>query len=680
MTKNTKAILAVVVVVILVAAGVSVFEFYHPASKPVFTDTSQTAAPGELDPATGFFTTDEPLYTALYQELTSFHGTGVGVEPVLAKSVSNVSERTYTFNLRHHVTFSNGKPMTAPDVWFSLYRTIIMGQGVDTSNYANILFNATDYGKTGVSLPWGTINAFENDTSSHYNVKGANFTATTTNTANALDYVLSNFNTNASNMKLMNYSNQAVVVNNNYSVTVKGMFVYSFMLSDLAGWWGAVVYPAQIDANGGVVYNQQNTYINDNGAIGTGTYVVSSASAGLDTVVLKKNPNYWYGNSTAVPSVAQPGHIPEIVIKYGLSHADRVLEFDKNTSQISTVAPGAFKDIITNFYNSAEANISLVHSFKIDGVFYFSMNMQRSFTSNVHFRRALIEANNYSEQSSVYANNYNNQSESYNELGPISPSYGSAFYNPSNLPLQSHNLKYALQNISIAGNQTHFYVTVGGKKYGDISGTDLTTAVTFNLTGIAPLNSIETAQFTYAISSFAKIGLTFASKTVTESTFAGLTKASSFPRFMDLGWVPDYPDPIGQQLMPVYDIAEGGALGGNDAFANNSTLQSLFSKLDFQSTAVQQNAMNQIYNITYNLSAYIWLPMPNSVFFVQPYVHNFIYNPYVGYFYNLLTISYHGTSGSAAVSAAISGNNPSNSGPEFVSAMQVDSSLFSRLF
>ncbi len=678
MAKNTKAIIAVVVVVILIAAGVTVFEFYHK-SKPVFTDTSQTAAPGELDPATGFFTTDEPLYTALYQELVQFHGSGVGVEPVLAKSVSNVSQQNYTFTLRQHVTFSNGKPMTAPDVWFSIYRTIIMAQGVSTSNYPNILFNSTDYATTGVALPWGMINAIENDTLSHYNIKSSNFTKESRNAANVTDFVLSNFNTNKSNMMLMNYSNQAVVVNNNYSVTVKGLSVYSFMLSDLAGWWGAVVYPGQIDANGGVVYGQQNTFLNDNGAIGTGPYVVYSASAGLDTVVIKANPNYWVANSTNVPSVAQAAHIPEIVIKYALSHTDRIEEFDQNTSQISTISPGSFADIINHFYNKSQANFNLVKSFPIDGVFYFSMNTQRSFTSNIHFRRALIEANNYSAQTSVYKNNFNNQSEAYNELGPISPSYGPGFYNPTNLPTQAMNLKYAIQNITLAGQEDHYYVSIGGKKYGDTSGSDLSTSVTFNLTGISPVTSIETAQFDYAISAFSKIGLHFAAKTVTESVFPSLVNASSFPRFMDLGWVPDYPDPIGQQLIPVYDSAQGGALGGNDAFVNNKTLQSLFSTLDFQNSSVQIHDMKQIYNITYNLSAYIWLPMPNNVYFVQPYIHGFVDNAFVGYFYNLLTISYHGSASSPA-SSAISSNNPSNSGPTFVASMILDASIFGRLF
>jgi hypothetical protein len=130
--------------------------------------------------------------------------------------------------------------------------------------------------------------------------------------------------------------------------------------------------------------------------------------------------------------------------------------------------------------------------------------------------------------------------------------------------------------------------------------------------------------------------------------------------------------------MPVYDIQQGGALGGNDAFVNNKTLQNLFSTLDFQSSAVQAHDMKEIYNITYNLSAYIWLPMPNNVYFIQPYVHGFVDNAFVGYFYNLLTISYHGSSASSSV--AVANQNSSNNVQAFVSSMQADSSIFSRLF
>ena len=62
--RNTKIVLSVIIVVIVVASAFSVFEFYHPKTKTeIFTDTAETAAPDHLDPASGFFATDVPILT-----------------------------------------------------------------------------------------------------------------------------------------------------------------------------------------------------------------------------------------------------------------------------------------------------------------------------------------------------------------------------------------------------------------------------------------------------------------------------------------------------------------------------------------------------------------------------------------------------------------------------------------
>jgi peptide/nickel transport system substrate-binding protein len=637
-TKNTKIIVSVVVVIILIVAAVSVIELYHPAPSHVFTDTSQTAAPDHLDPASGFFTTDEPLFTALYQELVEFNGSSNNVVPVLADHIYVQNEQNYTFDMRPYVNFTNGNPVNASDVWFSIYRGIVMGQGPFTSDYPNILFNATNYGATGIALPWGLRDALTN---AGYTLSG-NLSSQYTQAANILDYMLSNWNYNATNMKVMSYSNQAIVINSEYNLTVKAMFVYPFMEQDLAGWWGAVINPADVDSNGGVTYNTENSYLNLHGAIGTGPYEIKSVGASLSDVVIVSTPNYWATGHSSVPAVAKPAHIPEIVIDYGLSHTDRLEDFDKNTSMISVVGPSSFKSMITGFYNSSEANTGLVHSLAIDGVFYFSMNTQMNYTDNVHFRRAIIDANNYTAQSDIYANNYNGSAEAYNELGPLSPSFGHNYYNPNNASLQTMNLKYAIQNMTLAGKELNFYVVLpNGTKIGNTSGTDLSSH-TFTITGISPATAVETSQITVGITSFAAIGLKFTSAYDTESTVADWTSPNSTPQFVDLGWVPDYPDPVGQQLIPVYDVLQGGEFGGNDAWVNNSTLQHYFSNLDFQNSTTQVKDMKVIYNITDNLSAYVWLPMPYTYYFVQPYVHGFVQNAFVGYFYNMMYISYPG--------------------------------------
>ena len=78
MKKGLKIIIVVVVAVILISTAFLVL--YHPAHP--FTDTSQTAAPEELDPATGFFTTNGPLFAAVFQSLVEYNGSSLTIVPV----------------------------------------------------------------------------------------------------------------------------------------------------------------------------------------------------------------------------------------------------------------------------------------------------------------------------------------------------------------------------------------------------------------------------------------------------------------------------------------------------------------------------------------------------------------------------------------------------------------------
>ncbi len=639
-SKNVKIIIAIVVAVIMVGTAFAVL--YHPPKTP-FTDVSQTAAPPSLDPATGFFTTNGPLFAADFQELVEFNGSSATqVVPVLAHNYTNYKDQNYTFNLRTYAKFSNNQSVNASAIWFSFYRGLIMAQGPYVADYSGILFSGTAYSNTTIALPWGTIDALE---SAGYTINGKNMTDNYTIAAKDLDTILSHFNYNSTEMKVMSYKNQALVVNSNYNVSINTLHKYAFLLQDIAGWWGAIVEPSYIDAHGGVKYNSPSSYINLNGAIGSGPYIISSVGKGFSTITLKANPNYWVSSTAisngTVPSIAQPAHITPIVIKYGLSHTSRVATFDKNQSQISTVAPSSFKNIIGSYYNKADANGKLAKSYSEIGTFYISMNVGRSYTNNTHFRQALYDALNYSKEYAIYNNNYNGTPEAFQELGPLSPGYGHAFYNPNNYPLAKQNLKGAIQNISAAGNELHFYVTINGHKYGDTSGTDLSSH-TFTLTGISPATSLETSQLTIAIDSFkSHLGLTFNTQFVPESTTAGWKTPHSTPHFVDLGWLPDYSDPIGQQLIDVYDVSQGGI--GNKAWVDNSTLQHIFTNLDFENKTAQEKAMYGVQNLTYNQYAYMWLPMPYDVYFVQPYIHNFVWNPFVEYFYNLMYISYKGS-------------------------------------
>jgi len=638
---KTAAIAVVVVIIIAIAAGV--YFLTHKTTTTttttptfdtsVLTDIAQPAAPDSLDPATGFYVQDGPLFSAVYQELVEFNGSDYHeVVPVLAENYSVENDyNSFVFNIRPYATFSNGMPVNASDVWFSLYRTILMGQGVGVSNYIGLLFNATQYSTDGnIALPWGVCDAIQNVTGIHTE-GNANLTA------KILSQILSNFNpSNTTIMKIMEYSNQAVVVlgNNKVEVNLLPGIHYKFFLTDMASWWGAIVYPGYIDAHGGVQYNQQNDYINQNGAIGSGPYVISSVQTGFSQITLKANPNYW-ANGHSVPVVAQPAKIPNIVIYYGLSHTDRLEEFDKNQAQISYVSVPYISQMESSYYNSSASSAILDNLGETPGVFYISMNEQVFPTNITDFRLALEHAVNYTDLLDLYSVKGNILAKEF--LGPISPTFP-GYYNPDNLPMYSYNLNEAIHYLQLAGEQGKFYVTLpNGTKIGDTSGSPLPTLDIYTL---SPVPQITQEELTIVEQDLAQIGVSVNVKAVAASVTDNWDSASSTPALVQLGWVPDWPDPVAQQLIPVTDINDGG-LSGDLAWMNVSTLTQMYNTLPYITNVTEQEQLvGKAYNITYNNAPYIWLPYPSTYYFVQPYIGGLQYNPYVGYFYNMMYYKY----------------------------------------
>lgn len=68
----------------------------------------------DIDPALNYDTTSNELVMAMYNQLVTYKGASSTIGPSLAKSWTVSSDgRTYTFHLRHGVTFWNGDKMTA---------------------------------------------------------------------------------------------------------------------------------------------------------------------------------------------------------------------------------------------------------------------------------------------------------------------------------------------------------------------------------------------------------------------------------------------------------------------------------------------------------------------------------------------------------------------------------------
>ncbi|WP_369611605.1 ABC transporter substrate-binding protein [Sulfurisphaera javensis] len=600
-----------------------------PPNSTTLTDVAQTAPPDALDPATGFYVQDGPLFTALFQELVEFNGSNYHeVVPVIAQNYTNISYQHWIFYIRQGITFPDGVQVNASTVWFSFYRTILMGQGPGVANYIELLFNATVYAQTGYAIPWGVNYAIQNvtglPTANNYNL-----------TAKILASILSNFNANnATIQKIMSYPNQAVVVLGPYEVEINTLEPYRFFLFDIASWWGAIVNPVYVDEHGGVQPNTPNSYIDENGMNGTGPYLLIHVAPGFSTIVLEANPHYWAIGKN-VPAVAEPAHIKYIIIDYGLSHTDRVEDFLKNQAQISYVSIPYLSQILGQSpYNTIPMNASFRNFGATPGVLYISMNMMQFPTNITDFRLAVVHAINYQQLLQIFS--YNGKILAQEYLGPISPQFP-GYYNPDNLTPYQYNPGLAMKYLNEAGYQGDFYVVLpNGTILGNPNGQELPT---INIYALAPVTPLEQDELEIITQDLQQIGLSVSVKYVLPSVTDGWTTPSGTPLMVDLGWFPNWPDPVFQQLMPLTDVQFGG-ISGNLAWVNISTLQQMYQTLPFITNATEQEQLvAKAYQIIYNEAPYAWLPFPDTYYFVQPYVQGFTYNPYVGYFYNMMYYS-----------------------------------------
>lgn len=482
-------------------------------------DGSSLAAPDYLDPSHGFFVQDGPLFSAVYQELYQLNGSNIDqIVPVLANALPSTPAngtpyQNYSIELRNNIAFSTGTPVNASTVWFSLYRTIVMAQGVSVDNYGGMLFSGSAFASTSpYSVPVGWIKDMmhEANVSSSSHIKfpyPTNYSQKNmSNTQYAAKYLanmLSHYSpwSNTTQANLISFTNQAIAVphynktankNGQLNLTINSEHPYPFLLKNMAEWWGAISDPLFIDAHDGVKAATFNNYTDLHGMPGTGPYSISKVGTGLDTITLTKVSNYWgnqYWNSKDgkgigdFPSVAQPAHIKTISLLYTIKHSGRVSGFTDNSYQISVIAAKSIGEItgasnyktlpLKSYFDDVGSN---------PAVFYISMNNHKFPTNILDFREALWYSINQTALFDYYLNNGTCLASHY--IGPASPNFGS-LYNAATagLSLETYNVALAEHYLNLAGIQGHFYVTLpNGTVLGDKS-LDKGT-VLFNLPGI----------------------------------------------------------------------------------------------------------------------------------------------------------------------------------------------------
>jgi len=635
---------------------------FGPSNSSELIDDAQVQTPDALDPATGITHPDYWVWNNVFQqliELTGPNSTQGVVVPALAQSYTLQGEQNVTFNLRPGVTFSNADPVNAAVVWFSFVRNLYMGQAEELGYFTYVTENVTTIPTTGLSLPWGLLDALQSATG----------LPTTTNYALAesmLNNMLSNFNpNNATIQKIMSYPNQAYSVTGPMTFVARSLKPYAtpFFLSILAQNDAAIVDPVYVDANGGVQANTANTYFNNHAGPGTGPYYVASVGPGFTTVVLKANPTYWGLNASNIPVVCEPPRIPVVIVNFGLASNSRSESFDTNQAQMSYVDPGILGQMWSGYRYKQYATFNQVFQNFGPGptTEFFIMNVAQYPTNNTDFRLAVVHAVNYTQLlDESYSFNGTLLAENY--LGPLTPLYG-PYYNPDNLPMYSYNIPLAISYMNQAGLQENFSLTLpNGTVIGDTSAPPLGP---LKLIYTAPITTAEETIDTIIQSDLSQIGLAVAPEGATFAEEYAYTTPQTTPTFVNnLGWGADWPDPV---LGMLYDVLTPISL---ETWMNLPQVSNLITSLAYQTNQTTYiQGIAELYNITYNYAPDIWLPTWDNYFLVQPYLHGLVYSPYSSpsgmYWYNTM---YYSTSAANSSYALQPFGDVFASWPEAISA------------
>ncbi|PSN90600.1 hypothetical protein B9Q03_06435 [Candidatus Marsarchaeota G2 archaeon OSP_D] len=595
-----------------------------PPNASQLVDNYQQVAPDALDPAQAFGIEDEPMLTAVYQELVEFNGSSISqVIPVLASNYTVLdNSRTFVFTIRQNVTFSNGDPLTPAAVWFSFVREVYDGQAVGISNYEELTLNLSEVSATGYDFPWGIRAAIQAAT-------GLPATTNVSVAVAALNNIMSNFNpNNATIQKVMEYPNQAYVVSGPDTFTINLLQPYKPFLLDIASWWGAIVDPVFVDSHGGVQGNKPNSYINNNGSPGTGPYEFSYVAPGLATIVLKTNPRYWAVHGTGILS---PPSITTIIINYALTQNQQIESFASNQAQISYAGSTNLAQMFSAYQYKKYYGFNqiFINEGSQPGVQMISLNTQIYPTKNVNFRLALAHAINFTLiLDKVFSYNGTLLASTY--VGPISQQFPE-FYNPDNLTPYTYNIQLAISYLNKAGLQEGFSVTLpNGTVIGNTSAPPLQP---LTIVYPAPITPYLQEELTIVVTELSQLGLSVGLEGEAPSVFyTTWTTPQVTPAITWFAWYPDWPDPVFQQLAPAVTTTSYFP-----AWMNLTSVNNIMATLPFLTNTTQQRQLvAEIYNITYNYAPYIWLPNPITYFFVQPYVQGFIYNPFTGYYYNTM--------------------------------------------
>ncbi|MDA4130685.1 MAG: ABC transporter substrate-binding protein [Thaumarchaeota archaeon] len=356
----------------------------------------------------------------VYQPLVSidinaeYNNQGYHFLPGLAANWTVSSDgKTYTFNLRQGVTFSDGNQFNAYQVWTQFYSYAFTFGNTSIFYYYNI-FNQSmvKFGPATFAL---------------INQSGL------TNPSPAL-------------LSIMQNQSWPIYVTSPYQIVfhLSSPFLWLLGLLDGAPGW---LFDMQwvVNHGGPGNFGQPNQqYFFQHAIPGTGPYQIANYSE-QNYIRFVQNPTYWAKNWTQAQINANPlfdpGHVGSVIIQYKPDDLARYTDLSNGAAQIATIESQDWNLISTNpttysfFQFPSSANI----------VYALALNTRQYPMNNTYFRLAIAHAIDYQKINSTVFHGL-----LHGFFGPETPGF-SQFYNLGNYSQYSYNVTLAKSLLAQSG-------------------------------------------------------------------------------------------------------------------------------------------------------------------------------------------------------------------------------------
>jgi peptide/nickel transport system substrate-binding protein len=360
------------------------------------------------------FTVYQPLVTV--DETAEYHTGQIQFQPGLAANWTvSTDGKTYTFNLRQNVHFSNGDPFNAYQVWGEMYGYYMVSGNSSTwlESYPVFDMSTSNFGPATVQLM------------------------------------------NQSGLATPSPQLMSIMSDNTWPIYVTGQYQIVFQLKAPFHWFPGtfVVYNGLmfdtdwlLKHGGFLVAGSTNPYFNQHPIPGTGPYVVTQVQEN-SFVKFSQDPNYWAKSMSAAEIAAQPifdpGHAKNVVVIVKPDNIARFTDLANGVAQISAVQPSEWPVVTAN------PSLSFIQQPASSGeVSLLGLNSHVYPTNITAVRQAIVRAINYTD---VYAKAYQGLMSSY--VGPEYPAWGD-YYNLGNQPPYQYDVTQAKQILSQAGVDT----------------------------------------------------------------------------------------------------------------------------------------------------------------------------------------------------------------------------------